>query len=621
MALSYEAEKLAFVSNLKGTSAGCVLVCLAHAPLAVLGLKMVQKRKRPLLQRDALFLVLPVLLNMTLLADYCYWTFVVFLGLVVAYVWKVESDVRRRKVVTLDAAPESSSSSSNSDKLSYLTLFKGLNMLITCLAILAVDFRVFPRRFAKTETFGVSLMDVGVGTFIVSSAVTSRYARGQGLPRAAPSAAAVPPLPTQQQQPNPQQQQRGGLSARWQRLAVLLLGVGRMLALKVVNYPEHVSEYGVHWNFFVTLFFVWTVSDALHFVCRPAVLPWLAVLMLAAYQFALLVTSLPDFMFAAPRSNFVYANREGILSLCGYVPMYLLAEALANRLFYRTSAGAAGQGSPPSAPASEPSAVASGTRSKAKTKTKAGTSDSSNKSTSSDSSSVNFADAPQAVPAAAATVWDVLGSPAQRRLHGRLAATCLVLWALWLAGSRLHQTSRRLANATFVLLSLALSFSLIFLLAIAEAVGDRTSTLASRVDGGVVGGAAHSHSNGHGREGVGGDADDDVAGEERTRGDGDGRVTAAERPSPPPALPPYPSTLPGQAPAAWAVPVRTLEYLNAHQLPVFLAANVATGVVNLSMRTIHTPHPAAFAILCVYATLVCGAAWAMSETISRSRTQ
>jgi hypothetical protein len=115
------------------------------------------------------------------------------------------------------------------------------------------------------------------------------------------------------------------------------------------------------------------------------------------------------------------------------------------------------------------------------------------------------------------------------------------------------------------------------------------------------------------------DTDDDIAGEERTRGDGDGRVTAAERPSPPPALPPYPSTLPGQAPAAWAVPVRTLEYLNAHQLPVFLAANVATGVVNLSMRTIHTPHPAAFAILCVYATLVCGAAWAMSETISRSR--
>ena len=56
-------------------------------------------------------------------------------------------------------------------------------MLVTILAILAVDFRIFPRRFAKTETFGISLMDIGVGTFIVSSAVTSRFARGQYPPR------------------------------------------------------------------------------------------------------------------------------------------------------------------------------------------------------------------------------------------------------------------------------------------------------------------------------------------------------------------------------------------------------------------------------------------------------
>ena len=54
----------------------------------------------------------------------------------------------------------------------------GLNVLMTCICILAVDFRVFPRSFAKTETFGVSLMDVGVGTYIISSALTSKYARG-----------------------------------------------------------------------------------------------------------------------------------------------------------------------------------------------------------------------------------------------------------------------------------------------------------------------------------------------------------------------------------------------------------------------------------------------------------
>lgn len=49
-------------------------------------------------------------------------------------------------------------SSLSAPRKAFLTGFRSSVMLSTCVAILAVDFPFFPRRFAKTESFGVSLV-------------------------------------------------------------------------------------------------------------------------------------------------------------------------------------------------------------------------------------------------------------------------------------------------------------------------------------------------------------------------------------------------------------------------------------------------------------------------------
>lgn len=42
----------------------------------------------------------------------------------------------------------------------------------TAAAILAVDFHVFPHRFAKSGNYGISVMDIGTAMFVFSMALS-----------------------------------------------------------------------------------------------------------------------------------------------------------------------------------------------------------------------------------------------------------------------------------------------------------------------------------------------------------------------------------------------------------------------------------------------------------------
>ena len=104
--------------------------------------------------------------------------------------------------------------------------------LLTIVAILAVDFPVFPRQFCKTEIAGYSWMDIGDASFVVIAGWTS--ALSSSLKESlAPSA------------PN---ENIAGMARRIFRKCapLLLLGFVRLATNKGLEYQEHASEYGVH---------------------------------------------------------------------------------------------------------------------------------------------------------------------------------------------------------------------------------------------------------------------------------------------------------------------------------------------------------------------------------------
>jgi phosphatidylinositol glycan class W len=211
-------------------------------------------------------------------------------------------------------------------KKPFLTTYRGAMLVVTCLAILAVDFKIFPRRFAKVENWGTSLMDVGVGSFVFSAGVV----------------AARPILKEKLEGKSTPLNTRLYRSIR-HSLPLLVLGFIRLYSVKGLDYAEHVTEYGVHWNFFFTLGFLppflALFQTAFQYIPSYALL---AILLGAFYQIALETTSLKAFILVAPRTNLFSQNREGIFSFFGYLSIFLAGLSTGMFLLPRTLSSATG---------------------------------------------------------------------------------------------------------------------------------------------------------------------------------------------------------------------------------------------------------------------------------------
>lgn len=143
-------------------------------------------------------------------------------------------------------------------------------------------------------------MDVGVGLFIFSNGIIVK-----------PSACAFS-------------------KKKFQKLMVgclplFILGASRLVVTKEINYQEHLTEYGVHWNFFITLAVTKIFGTVIEGFMKTAdQIKYASVAILVVHE-AILQLGLSNYIMdtALARDNLISANREGIFSTPGYVSLYL----------------------------------------------------------------------------------------------------------------------------------------------------------------------------------------------------------------------------------------------------------------------------------------------------------
>jgi glucosaminylphosphatidylinositol acyltransferase len=104
------------------------------------------------------------------------------------------------------------------------------------------------------------------------------------------------------------------LIASW---PLAVLAAGRLIAVKLFQYPEHISEYGVHWNFFATLLCLRIVVLSIRQLRRKLQIASSSVtgavvtatLLLVAYQYALQL-GLEGYILNAPRGTSLLADNR-----------------------------------------------------------------------------------------------------------------------------------------------------------------------------------------------------------------------------------------------------------------------------------------------------------------------
>jgi hypothetical protein len=113
-------------------------------------------------------------------------------------------------------------------------------------------------------------------------------------------------------------------------IPLVILGFIRVFSIEKLDYQKHISEYGIHWNFFFTLAAVKFISSVL-ITLWPRRTLLMSITISIGYE-CLLGMGLQEWaLSSSPRNDFITANREGILSLPGYISLYIASVYLGSK--------------------------------------------------------------------------------------------------------------------------------------------------------------------------------------------------------------------------------------------------------------------------------------------------
>lgn len=310
--MSQRELKEAFVSNLNGTSLEEVVIGSFLAPMCLISrglILILYHGALPLpwichLLLDYFMIILPLVLSCTILSEILH---LVIMALAVVVVCVLFYIYCHRCSPGLEHFPDTLKiflqSHVQCNQVPFVTIFRVLVNVKTAISILAVDFSVFPRRYAKTENYGTGVMDFGVGAYVLANALVCPEARGKQVHGS----------------------KFGHVLKQFLSVwPLVILGMVRLVSVKMTGYHEHVSEYGVHWNFFFTLAIVRVVASVLLAVF-PLSWSWLLALLIGGfYQFTLETSGLKSFIIHnSDRTGFLQSNKEGIFSVIGYIAIYM----------------------------------------------------------------------------------------------------------------------------------------------------------------------------------------------------------------------------------------------------------------------------------------------------------